>query len=331
MKKFLLKRILARLTKRLAPDIIPLSGQERLRNRDYFSIVLGGDRHPFDILVSALDGNTIKGRQLVDGAYRMPVEIAIDEVKDAPFELRFYLRAHEFFSTKPVKFELLYSLGYFHLVVRLEYLFQWAFNKRTLALRARHDLLKVMIDRTIDDPDARFSPVTLVAELNKTRAVSHPHFRRTAHYYQLILDSLLEDGLVVEAHTSYRITAKALSAFDSFEAEERRIKSANRLQVILAGLALISAIAACVQACSRRNSVGDRFSCRDFSDEQLVGNLEIHPALCLAAKVALQTQRSIRADSSFAFGNVSQARIRRMKCHRYGPHNQSSGLNVILK
>lgn len=199
------------------------------------------------VLLTGFDGTTIRGKRFDGTKHSIEYSTSLENAATADIEITYYYRRFEFNSQNPVAFELLCRLQFQWLTVRWSDFIQWLYNKKSLVTVERFDLLRMMVDRTIERPNIIFHPVYLAGDKSR-RAVFHPGFKRTTAYYSLLLNSLVEDGLVEKTNNEYKITPKAFGALSEYEDEKRRHISANRLQFLVAFFGIVSAIGTLVQA-----------------------------------------------------------------------------------
>ncbi len=248
IRKFFLVKVLKRFTRRPAPNLIPLSSQ-RARDRNYYSVRLVARDQSFDMLVGKLEGDMVVGRILGEGGgYREEYIIPLSTAVDANFEVQYYLDKFEFSSSNPITFEIGSWIGYYWASVKFDALVQWAYNRKSLVLRERYDLLRYLVEKTIENPGIKFSPVIVMGKLHTNRVVWHPDFSSRHRYYHLLFDSLKEDLLLTKVDMQYVVAPRALSALNDYEEESRRHSNAIRLQLAIAFFGVVSAIATAIQA-----------------------------------------------------------------------------------
>lgn len=199
------------------------------------------------MLVGGFDGETVYGRRFENDENILDATISLEEAAAADVEIVFYYRRFQFTSQNPIAFEIIRGLQFHRITADWSYFVQWFYNKKSLATVERFDLLRLMIDRTIERPDIVFHPVYLAGDQSR-RAIFHPGFARTTAYYKLLLNSLVADGLVEKVNNEYKITPQAFGALSEYEDEKRRHTSANRLQFWVAFFGIVSAIGTLAQA-----------------------------------------------------------------------------------
>jgi len=200
-------------------------------------------------LFSRLDANTVYGRRLEGDSYSDEVVgQSLSGFADATVEFRYYLRQYEFVSRSALRFELASLLRLYRGMASFEDFRQRLYNHKSLLLQDRHKLLRALVERTIEDRDASFSAVTLVAEIYGHMVVNHPLFQSRVNHYRLLLDSLAAEGLLAQTNLAYQLEPRALTALNAYDDEERRHTDSAKTQRRMMWLALFSGIAAAAQA-----------------------------------------------------------------------------------
>jgi len=245
---FWLKRALARATTRQAPDRIPLSAP-RVYDRDYYSVTLAARDDSWSFLFVRLEGDTVFGRRWDGERYANEiVDLPLRHFIGEKVEFRYYLRQHEFISTSVVRFELAGILGLYRIRVKLGDFAQIAYNRKSLVLRQRIDLLKILINETIEDSERVFNASSIVVQLYGRAVTGHPDFRNRLHYFTLLLNSLVAAGLLSQDGIAYRLQPDALTALDAYEDEERRHEDSVKVQRWVMFLTFFSSVGAIAQA-----------------------------------------------------------------------------------
>ncbi|KWE26356.1 hypothetical protein WL74_12580 [Burkholderia cepacia] len=155
---------------------------------------------------------------------------------------------HEFYTTSPMEFELLNLLRIYRLVVALDGLLQRLYNKRSPTTVDRLVVLRYMVEKEIKGHRHGFSSITLAADFHGVRTVFHPRRNERYAYYDLVLRSLEDEGLLVRRDMMFVLHPRALTALHSYDNEERRHKTNRNIQIALGVLTVLSVAAAVTQA-----------------------------------------------------------------------------------
>lgn len=221
------------LTKR-APNRIPIGGSD-LSHRDYFTTRLElDDDHSF--LVERIDSNGLRGHVL-DRIVRQ------SRVALVPYQLVWtkelvqthYYKEIQIKYTNPLEFLVAQVFRFPWFQLRVARLRQWLFARRKIIRAERTHVLRLFVDRAVEDRDFRVDSVSFVNEMHRN-AWAHPEAPRLHRYYLHILESLVHSGDLVKTNDAYQINAKAFATIANFEQENRRHRDMVRHQIILAVL-----------------------------------------------------------------------------------------------
>ncbi|SOZ49323.1 conserved hypothetical protein [Cupriavidus taiwanensis] len=245
---FWLKRALKRATARPSPDRIPFSAP-RVFYRNYYSVTLSAPDASWSFLFSRLDGDTVHGRWLEGDRYAEEIStVPLPHFSNAAIDIRYYLRQYEFLSRSARRFEMASLARLYQMKAALGGLRQRLYNRKSLVLQDRHKLLRTLVEKAIDDRDARFSDVTLVADIYGRMVVNHPLFRSRVARYRMILESLAADELLTRTDGGYRLEPNAIGVLNAYDDEERRHADNVKMQWRMMWVAVFSGIAAFAQA-----------------------------------------------------------------------------------
>lgn len=247
--RYWLKRALQRAGASRAPNRIPMSGTDRLRKRDYYTVTLDSDRDD-NFLFERIEGDTVVVRQWNGHIYpEETLSLPIQQFVGRPIEIRYYLRQYEFMRVDARAFEVGSVLGWYRFISRLHDFSQGAYNNKSLATRRRFDLLQLLVAEALDDRDKSLTVYFVLTELYGKKVVLHPRFRQLLNYYNLLLESLRDEGLLTNADDgSYRLAPKALTALNSYEDEERRHRDNQKTQRTVMRITYVAGAATVIQA-----------------------------------------------------------------------------------
>ncbi len=263
MGKKLLKLALRRATSRIAPDSIPLSSP-RVNQRDYYSVTITAKDGSWSLLLGSCNEACVEGRWLQDGAYREVCCIRLDDIIGCDFEFTYYLSRFEFVTNSAAVFVLANYLGLYRLCallgLALRRIRQSFYNQKSLQTRDRMALLRLLVEETMNDRQARFTDFSVMTRLYGSRWIHHPLKSQRRAYYGLLLDSLFAEGLLARDQHQYALAPKALAALSEFEDEERRHIDNKKIQRRVFWLTVITAVATVVQAWPALSSIRQAIS-----------------------------------------------------------------------
>ena len=125
---------------------------------------------------------------------------------------------------------------------------QRIFNAKTLVRRDRTSVLRIFVEKTLDDAKFKAGPTRLMSELYTDRWVKHPEREKLKNHYTIILKSLDQSGELASTNHGYEITPKAVTTLAEYEEDEQRHKDNHRQQVILGFLTYALVAVAILQA-----------------------------------------------------------------------------------
>ncbi|HFT8007804.1 TPA: hypothetical protein ACU9T0_000920 [Burkholderia cenocepacia] len=249
LRNFFLRRALARAAGRLAPNPIPLSGL-RAVFRDYYHVeIMGQDEgQAWGLLLSGVNSQGVEGFWWNGNMYDEARVVPWSDIEGATVEFRYYLRMHEFYTTSPVEFELRNLLQIYRLIVASDGVLQRLYNKRSPTTVDRLTVLKHIVSREVEGQRGGVGAITLSGHLHGTRSVFHPRRERRYAYYDLVLRSLEDEGLLERRDMMFVLHPRALTALHNYDNEERRHKTNRNIQIALGVLTVLSVAAAVAQA-----------------------------------------------------------------------------------
>ncbi|KWO40477.1 hypothetical protein WT97_20945 [Burkholderia sp. MSMB1459WGS] len=200
------------------------------------------------LLLSGINSQGVEGFWWNGTAYDEARTVHWSDIEGATIEFRYYLSLHEFYTTSPMEFELRNLFGIYRLVVALDGLLQRLYNRRSPTTVDRLTVLKHIVSREIEGQRGGVGAITLAAHLHGTRSVFHPRRDRRYAYYDLVLRSLADEGLLDRRDMMFVLHPRALTALHNYENEERRHKTNRNIQIALGILTVLSVAAAMAQA-----------------------------------------------------------------------------------
>ncbi|BCI77644.1 hypothetical protein [Vibrio cholerae] len=124
---------------------------------------------------------------------------------------------------------------------------QYVFNKRTLELKKRHELLSFLI-QNYGSMRSEFSLITLMHKAYSLYSFRHPDKEKLKRLLELQLDSFVQSGELIKQDGSYKLTGKAIQTLETFQLESRRHKMALIQQWLMITLTFLLALIGLVQA-----------------------------------------------------------------------------------
>ncbi|ELB2770313.1 hypothetical protein R7R25_24280 [Vibrio sp. 2026] len=124
---------------------------------------------------------------------------------------------------------------------------QYVFNKRTLELKKRHELLSFLI-QNYGSMRSEFSLITLMHKAYSLYSFHHPDKEKLKRLLELQLDSFVQSGEIKRQDGSYKLTGKAIQTLETFQLESRRHKMAVIQQWLMITLTFVLALIGLVQA-----------------------------------------------------------------------------------
>lgn len=128
-----------------------------------------------------------------------------------------------------------------------DFIFQYIFNRRSLETKQRFDFLKLLTTKFIGS-DNGFSYVSVMSEMHSDRSFLHPEFNKEASKIQSYLNGFVDTGELKIINHDYHLTGFAYKAINEYEEQERKHKSAIRIQYIMIVLTLALVFFTIVQA-----------------------------------------------------------------------------------
>lgn len=203
---------------RPAPNTIPLSFPRAAEN-DFFSVDLYRSDGNRRLWATSAKKDEVSGVSWDSGESRDDViRFDSEDFKSAEVVVTYYYRGFEFSFRNGlwlIAFDLLYIAK---LWVLLKSAQQGLFNNKELVMYERMELLRWMVNRSLDDRAVALSALSIATELNSNRWFFHPGRRRHQNYINLMLESLESSGdLQRDQHNFFRVSPQALASLDEYE------------------------------------------------------------------------------------------------------------------
>ncbi|WP_321786400.1 hypothetical protein [Burkholderia pyrrocinia] len=250
-ENFFLRQAMKIVTRQPAPDRIPLS-TPRIYQRDYFSATIRDLHGGVDVLVRGAGNDGIHADAWEGGPqrYQRPVRIDYDEGSRGKIELIYYLRQYEFRSSKSRSFVISVWFGGYRLKAWWDDFRQGRYNRRTIERRRRMEVLRTLLEHSINAPTQPLTPWRLLTQQLGDGWIFHPTKDVLLNQVQFTLRAFAEEGLARVGNDpgEYHAAARAMTVMDEYDTDERRHLDNRKIQRILAVFGLLALVAAGVQA-----------------------------------------------------------------------------------
>lgn len=243
----LLKRVAARIALRKpSPNRIPLSGKERLRQRDYYTVRIGADRIFYASSVSK-DGLTGFWYDEHD-AMSWPASIPNKLLRHEEIAIQHYFGELEISYNSAPRFFFATVCFQPWVMLARERTARALYNRKKLFRADRKAVLRFMIDETINNAEFRVDAWGVMAFLLGRRVVEHPDNDSIRNYYRLLLMSLADTGDLVNEGGVFRIAPRAFTTIAQIEESDRRHSDNVNLQGRLVWLTAFLFVVGLLQA-----------------------------------------------------------------------------------
>lgn len=234
--------------KKPAPDTVPLTGEERLRERDYYLVTLGtldAEMFVVDKLVpEGVDGLEWAGR----GTNSVRKIIRNPLILSRPLKIKHYFRELEFiYGPKEFALTAVLPLSRYHwwrYTVRI-----WRFGQTLVVRQDRHVVLKWAYEQHLGDPEKKIDVYRYLEHSMGPIWGHHPKADEQINHYSLVFESLAETGDLRSSDTlAYELEPKALGTLANHEAEDRRhddsVRQQRKMSRLTLGLLIVGVPAA---------------------------------------------------------------------------------------
>ncbi|QSX33779.1 hypothetical protein JYB87_00550 [Shewanella avicenniae] len=246
---FISRHLLKSLLNKPAPDRIPRSGEEALSidcNVVYFRSL----DNSWTLLCDGICPKGVTGKYWLDnkefGRISIPFYLMGDYELDIThfygrYDLRYGSIAQYFWEGLiPVdKAKILIGKGS-----------QFLFNKKELVRSERIEVLKVILEKELDQGQHEISAVSLSTLLYTEKWVFHPDKSRQLRYNDLLLHSLHESGDLVKTQYGFKLCSKALVTIAQYEEDQKKhrenISQAKSMKWLTVALVVVGLIQASV-------------------------------------------------------------------------------------
>lgn len=241
--------------RRPSPELIPLSGEDRIKSRNYNTVYLTDKYQEPTCYVISIKNNFAVAKWYNDVG-QDPAEVCIPSrvMADFGIEIHSYLRSSEIHFRNSLVYMIFLFARIQNILLFIDAFAQFFYNRRPLIFRQRTEVLKIVYNNYIagaNDLPGGFGVTNLCNNMFGSRFWKHPQKESIQKHYALILDSLVRTGDLEYGSfsTVYKLTPEGYKTLESTIIEERRISLQNSLQTTLVILTLCMTAATIVQAC----------------------------------------------------------------------------------
>lgn len=247
MKSFLFRCAISKALEKPSPNIVPLSGQERLRLRDYSTTRFRTKPDNLVFIARSSNRNGITGIWFEGGcAEGVEVCFSFKQAAKMDLKIRQYYREQEIHYTNPFDFlwcqlTLKKYRSWFSNIVS-----QGFFNLKTLRRSERLQLLAQIAESSLRHTNYLTGEFSYLSERFGERSARHPDAQKERRYLKYMFESLVDTGDLEKVNHSYRITGRGFSTLAMAEQEDRKHRDSVKMSRILAVLTfglLLTAIA----------------------------------------------------------------------------------------
>ncbi|MBO6806961.1 hypothetical protein [Thalassospira sp.] len=229
--------VISRALRKRSPSRIPLSGAA-VKNRNYYATYLSEDgEHKF--LIESLNRNGVEGIWY-DNDHEEIQHASIPNSTISHYDVDIT----QYYNELALRYSSASSfiLGHLLQAARLSWFRQWAtqtvYNLRTISRTDRVQVLKVLLDKKIENPDQRINLIDLISMLHGERWVLRPDCEQIQNYYEIILSALEAREDVRRVDFGYQLNDCAFNTIAEYEAEERKHRDTVTLQIAIVVLTL---------------------------------------------------------------------------------------------
>jgi hypothetical protein len=219
------------------PRTIPLSGDDRLRRRDYFEVRFRTPSKDQGFLAEQYFHHGFTGiwfPERTGAGYNASLQVR--SVGDLDFYVRHYFRRYEIEYYSPIS----YLYGQISLrkyrVWFSDKVGQFFFNRKTLTRSSRLNLLKEFIKNSLAEGGYTVGELTYFHQRFGDRVIYHPEEAAERRYLRYMLESLADSGDLRSVPSGFQITGQAFTTVSEAEQEDRRHKDSVSIQRGLAFL-----------------------------------------------------------------------------------------------
>lgn len=249
LDRLLLAHFLPKLLGRACPATVCRSGAEGMRVNCFNTTIREGDEPTYVLLKCR--GSDVEALKYDGQRYATPTTIALESIDPSRVQVTHFYGLDEvrYDGIRNVALGLWVRRPYAQLHLRRlgDAIAQQLFNRRTLEVRRRLDVLRDVVGATIGGADS-IDALDLMSARYGARWAGHPGWEAHHRLLERHLDLLVQSGELEKCGHGYSPTGFALKTLDESEDEDRKHSANLRVQLLLAVLTLVSAVMAAAQA-----------------------------------------------------------------------------------
>lgn len=249
LSKLILKHYLPKLIKNKCEARIPRSGEKGKRTNCYI-VFLNQGSNPH-LVIEGFHNDKLTCLKWDGKSFSEDAIIDIQEIDNLDLEIEHFFGLDNITYTGIYNFliDRLLFISFIKIYYRriADFIAQSIFNKRSLQTRKRFDFLKSLIKHFIGR-DNGFGYVEVMSAIYSNRSFLHPHFHTQASLVTAYLDGFVDTNELERRNGNYFLTGHALKVIDEYEEQDRKHRSATRIQWIMIFLTLALVIFTMVQA-----------------------------------------------------------------------------------
>ncbi|WP_170545264.1 hypothetical protein [Ruegeria arenilitoris] len=226
LRSLFVKAAIEKALKRKAPNTIPLSGMERLRKRNYYSVHLTDEGNRDRFVVDSVHRKGLEGYWFSGMGNGMKASVPNRFIAPLSLEIIHYAQELELKHRSALGF--FWSILSFKAARELcKHRFRvWRFSNKKLARQDRMEILSWAYTWTLEREDHKpvFTPLSYLRQSHGDFIVFHPEKARLARYYSIVFDSLVASGEFEKAKGAftYSLSPRAPYTLDRYEESDRR-------------------------------------------------------------------------------------------------------------
>lgn len=221
------RRILEYLLKKPAPERIPRSSPHA-DNVDCNVVYFRSQKNNWTLLLEKVSPRGITGKFWSDGDELGKVSIPFNLIGDFELDIIHFYGPNDFRYDSLSKYFWKGFIPIDKTKLLLHKGQQFLFNKKELVRSERIEVLKLILEKELDDGGYETSPVCLSTLLHTEKWVFHPDKSRQLRYNNLLLNSLYESGDLEKTQHGFRLSPKALVTLSQFQADQNKQKQSDQ-------------------------------------------------------------------------------------------------------
>ena len=247
VKELLLEACFAHIAKKQLPEDLPY--EER---NDHYFVRYEDSRGTFLLDAKGCSGGKVPVEKWNGSAAETHAPLCVSSLNLRNVYVIHYYKGKSFsysgLLTYIIKGLSRWSIGYSRLKSLVESFKQRVFNKKSLAVYDRLEVLRIVVNERLSGRE-RIGLLPLINRLEGTdRWILHPDSDRLSSRVEMILESFVATGELKRDGLEYVVNGRALSSLDRDERDERRHADMAKVQRVLVYLTGCLVVAGGVQA-----------------------------------------------------------------------------------